>query len=268
MKTKILVACPTKGRYSTISKRTAKFLLHEDFIFDFKFFIEPQDFSEYSKIVGADNIVTIDKNDQGLHYAKKVIKEYCIENNYSYVFKIDDDVNNIRVPEAIGMKGKKTDFKIRVQRLNESIEKSIELLDEVDTVKAVGFWDGFAWRNYNGDMFPKINYRLQSNYIIRVEHLVTKVKSQYYEDFVTFIQILLNKGCTVTWGLCALDVDRVGQNKGGLQSFNRYKESLEEYKRLKEAYPCIIWKKVDKKYEQSSWLFEPNLTKTVKYLTK
>jgi len=264
---KILVACPSKARSETISKNTLKFIQNDYFSFDFKVFVEPQDHTKYRN--QTDQLIVLADNDQGLAYVKKTIQQYAINNKYDYVFKIDDDVNNIRLPELIGSKKNKIIidksqlFQKRVEALNLLIEDSLELFEEYNnTIGAVSLMYGSDFHAYTGQTWLSFNNRLQSNYIIKTSLLCNDIQAMCYEDFVTFLNVLANDYNTIRYGLTALEVEPVGKNAGGVQSFNRNKQSLVEMKLIQQKYPEVIWKKVEGK----GWDYEPDFraTKSIK----
>jgi len=264
---KILVACPSKARSETILKNTLKFLQNDYFEFDFKIFIEPQDKIKYQKLTG--KFFILSDNDKGLHFAKKSIQQYAIENNYDYIFKIDDDVNNIRLPELIGSKirkeivDKQTIFPKRVEALNLLINDSLEMFNEFNqTIGAVSIMYGSDFHAYTGEKWLSFNNRLQSNYIIKTDLFCSEIKAMCYEDFTTFLNVLSKGHNTIRYGLTALEVEPVGKNQGGIQNFNRKTLALKEMEQLKSAYPEVVWKKVENK----GWDFEPDFraTKSIK----
>jgi hypothetical protein len=59
---------------------------------DYKIVIEPQDYDSYCKVHSPDKLVLLDKNDGGLRYARKFIKQYSRAANEEKHWELDDDV--------------------------------------------------------------------------------------------------------------------------------------------------------------------------------
>jgi hypothetical protein len=59
---------------------------------DYKIVIEPQDYDSYCKVHSPDKLVLLDKNDGGLRYARKFIKQYSRSANEEKHWEFDDDL--------------------------------------------------------------------------------------------------------------------------------------------------------------------------------
>lgn len=264
---KILVCCPSKGRYSSIMRHTCRFLMHESFKYDWFVFVEPQDFDKYSKVLPSERLINVKQNDKGLFHAKKTMKIFAEKNGYDYIFKIDDDVNNIRIPELIGSKGKNTGLtkeeilSKRVNQLNNMLSDSLEMFDLLgDGVKGVTVMYGHQYNNYTGEKWLRLNNWLQSNYIVHKDFFAIDEHKNIkcFEDLITHYYILKQGYFTIKYGLTALDVMDVGKNEGGLQLFDRKSQAMNDKKEIEDLYPDISWKKVDGK----TWEYEPDFSHT------
>lgn len=90
---KLLIACPSKGRSHTIIKHTLSWMDVDKY--NFKLFVEPQDFIYYKQLAKPSSIVVIPKNGMGMGYLNYMIRKYALANNFDYVFRIDDDCKGI-----------------------------------------------------------------------------------------------------------------------------------------------------------------------------
>ena len=84
---------PSKGRSN--NRTTAKICKQENI--NYKVVVEPQDLLKYSQFHDDKNILVLDKNNQGLTYARNFIKNYSINAGELWHWQIDDDIYNFRV---------------------------------------------------------------------------------------------------------------------------------------------------------------------------
>lgn len=85
-----MICCiPTKGRPSTKT-----YELFESAGIDVYHFVEPQDVNKYSE---QPNVVSIQKNDKGISYARNFILDWAKENNQEWIVVCDDDVSGFGV---------------------------------------------------------------------------------------------------------------------------------------------------------------------------
>ena len=121
---------------------------------------------------------------------------------------------------------------------------------------------GSDFHYYNGYKWLSINNSLQSNYIISTEFLTyPEIHPQdrgTMEDFLTYVNLIKHGRTTLRYGLTAIEVDPVGKNEGGCQSFDRRQENKVLMEAISRKYPELCWKKVEGK----NWGFEPDFRKT------
>jgi len=82
------VYIPSKGRASSHS--TYDLCRAENI--PCKIVVEPQDYEQYVETVPHTHILTLDKNDQGIQYARSWIKRYSNNEGESYHWQMDDDM--------------------------------------------------------------------------------------------------------------------------------------------------------------------------------
>lgn len=259
----ILIAIPSKGRPKELFKDTYSFIKHSKF--DFKIFIEPQDHEEYLEFFDEKEIVILSENNRGLCFSKLEIFEYCKEKKYKYVFKMDDDICNLRVRNISKIKEKnEVDRKFRTENfLDTAIANSLNLLKK-DRVKGISFPYGNELRIEDENiLFTHFNKRFQSCYLVDVDFLFPypeHIYNQCFEDFDTFFNIIDLGYLIIRYEQLGIDCRPVGSNKGGIQSFNRAKIFQKTYEVMNKRYPYLIWKDVNKE-----WKKEPDLRRTKEF---
>lgn len=242
---KLLIAIPSKNRALTLFQNALRWV--EKTGIDYAVFIEPQDKERY-EIIRAKNVVFLAENDQGLGYAKQQIKEYALKNNYTHVFKVDDDVrgftnyrNRLKEPEEIAK---------HVNKILTDIERAFEKYPQI---KAVGF-------PYSFEMYDKkvweVTKRLQTSYVVKTEDWYVNPKVSTFEDMATGISIIAKGGLLMRYCMAGIDQGvKVGGGAGGCQSFDRAAQALVEVEEMRKIYPPLKFKKVDK-----PWKIEPDMS--------
>ena len=81
---------PSRKRADTIM--TAKLFQKEQM--PFKVVIEPQDEADYRKHFTDDELLVMDKNDQGIAYVRNFILENSVKNNEGFHWQFDDNIKN------------------------------------------------------------------------------------------------------------------------------------------------------------------------------
>lgn len=220
---------------------------------DYMVFVEPQDMNIYWNDgvapfpINPSNLYSIGKNNKGLGFAKNFIKKYALEHDYDLVFKVDDDTKGF------------TDY-----RKNSTPEESAEIVkgflklfeEEVwvhDEIKAVAF--PYSFQMFEKTKFQKVK-KVQSTYIVRTPFLSIEDKEfSVFEDFSVGLNIVVNNGIVTRYGMSGQMVGvPVGKGTGGLQDFNRAKMVEVEARLLREIYPPLIFRLVDK-----PWKIEPDM---------
>lgn len=245
---KLLIALPTKGRADTINKHTWSWLqyIKEQFVV----WVEREEFEEYSRIIPKDHLVVLPKSNQGLGYAKEQIKKFAEENEFEYIFKVDDDIAGWC--DATRGSSKKGEAGAKV--LKQALQDCIEELEKHPQVGAIGFpyrnemWDVKKWVSVNG--------RLQTAYISRTKDFHADKRISHFEDLAHFINLRAHNRSTLRYGLIGIDCEPVGKNAGGHQLMDRGTQAQSEIDLIRsEIYPALRVKRVFDK----AWNFEPDL---------
>lgn len=252
---KLLIAIPSKGRTNTIFKRTLRWVVRTGF--DVRVFVEPQEIEAYREAtrdanyqnrldLSDENFVDIGKNDQGLAYVKNFMKQYAIKNGYDLLFRMDDDILRFTG------RGKNLPDDLMIIKFSEMVGRCRVTFGRYPDVAGIGF--GYRNELFEPKEWSLINGRLQTCYIIRPEYIADGFNC--FDDFADYVNIRAQNKLTLRYGLLGIDAAGVGKEKGGLQSFDRNELAKADGLKLRELYPAMRFKKVDKK----SWSFEPILT--------
>lgn len=260
---KFLICIPSRNRAEKLFKNTYSFVQHSKY--PFKIFVEPSQQEQYLEFFDKSLLVIMKENNKGLCYAKKEMMEYALENGIEFILKMDDDINNIRVREISEIK--KTENVDRAYRakyfLDVAIKESLEVLKDFDEIKAVGYFYGQELREENAPTWISLNSRLQGTYIIKTKFLFPSpehIKSDGFEDFSTFFNIVDSGFFTIRHGKLGFDYKPTGVEPGGLQDFNRREIVNKSKEYLSNKYPYLKWKSVNK-----SWDWEPDIRATKEF---
>ncbi len=243
---KLLVAIPSKKRLDVLMANALAWIPQCDL--DWRVFVEPQDFEVYKESVAEERLVNIGANDQGLGFSKGVIKKYAQENGYTHIFKIDDDVKGFtRFRTVMRPVTKQREW---IQEVLAKIEKS---LIEYPQVKCVAFPYSFEMYDRKG---WEVTKRVQTAYIIETEWLYENPKVSVFEDFATGLSVLVQGGLIAKFCLAGIQMGvKVGGGTGGHQSYDRAEKAVMEGYELRNLYPPLNFRKVDK-----AWKIEPDMS--------
>jgi hypothetical protein len=241
---RVVSVVPSKGRPDALSAKTLSWLCLSKH--DFFVFVEPQDYEAYSKVVAQEQLVRLEKNDQGLGYAKASIESWLKDKNYDVVIKMDDDVRGWQ------KRSTKSTPEISAKLFDTAVADAIEAFGKYKDLAAVVF--PYRWELWSVKKWTGVNARCQTVYIVRKEFFRGDPRISTFEDFHTYMQIRAANKMTLRYGLIGIDND-VGKAAGGLQSFDRDALAKREIELLREVYPALEVKKVEGK----AWSVEPKL---------
>jgi len=237
---KPLIAIPSKNRPEILQKCVLSWVIYTGF--DYCVFVEPQDEQVYS-VLTPEHIEILPDNNRGLGYSKMHMLAYAKKYNYDLIFKIDDDVSGFK-GRGLHQSSKVVDnFKILMNDCLEVFEKHKE-------VKGIGFPyrnELFEIRKWTG-----VNQRFQTCYITRTDWWHADECISCFEDYAAYMYIRAKNGTILRYGKMGIDCLPVGEGTGGHQDFDRLQQAKNEIDYLKNLYPAIIAKKVDK-----PWRIEP-----------
>ncbi len=229
---KVLVAVPTYKRPYILEKRAWSFL--KDITeADVKIFCDPDEVMYYEQVVG-DKYVEGAKQGKpdGLIKQINFIGKYARDNNYDIVWKVDDKLTMHR-----GSVRKKDIAKYVNQYIKTIVQKFKEGADAIGTCKAREYLhskkQGFQLRYKPFDA----SYFIRSEYIDIDEEVFSMDELQFY-----FKLAVMGKHKIYTCFDMYID-NPMGKFGGGLQMFDRLKESQASWDKLVSTYPEIKEKK-------------------------
>ena len=134
----------------------------------------------------------------------------------------------------------------------ETLDKLIAAFREFPVLRAITF-------PYKFEMFEEIPWRvtkrIQTAYIVRTSDMHADPRISVFEDFAAGLSIVARGGVIQRYGLMGIDCGvKVGGGTGGHQSFDRSAKAKDEVALLKEIYPPLQFRKVEK-----FWEIEPDL---------
>lgn len=201
MEQEYTVYIPSKGRPTTGST----YLLCKNAGIPYKVVCEPQDFEAYSAEIGADNLVMLDKNDQGIQYARSFIKKYSTELGQEKHWQMDDDMKYFTT--RVNEKNVRTDI-LAVVSIVEAITK---LYSNV----------GISGITSNAFAFSKPR-KVQANRLAYGVVLVNNEIEQFWrpdtvEDWDYTLNMLEAGYCTLAFNHVNFVTPGTGTNAGGNQ---------------------------------------------------
>jgi hypothetical protein len=198
------VYVPSKGRSAT--RKTHRALTYIGV--PHRMVVEPQEYDKYAAVVDPSIILTLDKNDQGLHYARNWIWEHALSEGAEWFWQIDDNIegfhrynNNLRVPCMSGT----------IFRLAE------DFCERFENVGQGGFQYYMFMPRKQAHKFPPIflNTRIYSCTLNRAD-LPFRYRAFYNDDTDLSLQILKAGWCTILFNAFQADKIATMTVKGGL----------------------------------------------------
>jgi hypothetical protein len=246
---KILLAIPSKKRAHIL----AEYALHWVPLvgLPWRVFVEQEDFNDYVAAgVSREHLFVLPKSNCGLGFSKVWIKNYAQEHGYDAIFKVDDDVkgwSNFRKRQSAGESA---------VFLAEIIKKCERVMQEDDSVAGISF--PYSFQMFEQYEFKKTK-RVQTCYLFRTEFFHADERISVHEDFAVGLYAIVNGRQVLMCGLTGQELGvKVGGNKkdphGGHQALNRVRGAEEVQPYLREIYPPLQFREVDK-----PWKTEPDL---------
>lgn len=194
--------------------------------------VEPQDYEKYDSKYP--NLIKLDRDNQGLSYARNFIKKLAKEGGFKYHWQLDDDIKQFQVREN-GKNVKKDPL---------SIFNHIEsYIDQYVNIAIAGLRDCvFAWtQKYD----VSVNKLVASAFIVRSNTDIRWGKD-LIEDVDYCMQSLLSGYCTLIFNRLLYQKKPNAVAKGGqLSDSMKYYELLN--KNVVKKYPESFKLRLDKK---------------------
>tara|TARA_R100001443_G_scaffold116699_2_gene138109 strand:+ start:508 stop:1275 length:768 start_codon:yes stop_codon:yes gene_type:complete len=246
---------PSKGRAKT-SKLIQQINEHN---LEHKFFIEPQEYSDYKKIISKKNLINIESKNKGIAFVRQFILDYAIKNKIYRYWQLDDDI---------------TGFYYRVK--NKMIKKNILVLEKVEKQFSQQDYGVFAleYRQFAWSANKDIIENSYMDTCINVDANKAKEKNIKYRPLAfksdrDFGMQFIYHGCKIGRStLYAFSCPQNGSNKGGLYDEYNYKKGAKEKQAVEQLIKYwgseivkpitkkdgrndakIYWKKINNKQE-------------------
>jgi len=225
---KLLIAIPSHNRPYDIQKRCL-FWLKEISWFDWKVFVEPSQMMYYSQVLPPDKLVSTIEG-AGLNGQIRFIGRYAEENDYSHVFKVDDD-----------MMFKKDGLKKDViwQETQKALSLCIERMSFDRDIHCITFAKPLGYRYSPKSGFQLRKKPVYGNYLTKPSYLCNLNPDLKIMDDL-FISIdIVQAGYRIE--TCnELYEDAIShKNAGGLQSVDRDLLGRKTFVAAKKLYPQV-----------------------------
>ena len=253
---RLLIAVPSKNRYreDQIIRNTFSWLQYSEY--DFKIFVEPSEYENYCKAVGAKNVVSVEKNNINIGGSKCYIQKWALEHGYDLILKCDDDIWNWRDFKNgwFPYQGKTSGIPMKERKracaefvFDKAMEDSIQLFEQRPDVGCVSYFYGQMMFHKPGTKWTTFNCRPATVYMTRAELLAPERQSEIhqFEEFYSWYNMRKLGYVCPRYGLAGFHIDgNYASNSGGLQDFIRRKMTIESMKILNEIWPGeLIYKK-------------------------
>jgi hypothetical protein len=217
---------PSKGRSET--NLTPKILLNEGL--QFYLVVEPKDYDEYQKHFDPNIILVLPKNDGGVGYVRRFIKEHSTKNGDRYHWQIDDNIKG---------------FKVRMNNKNETSTANNNLTlveDFIDSHDNVGIGGlrhiVYAWTKTEDYTYNQqcvscviINNDIQSNW-----------RDDVIDDTDFSLQVLNEGFSTIIFNKLVMDKLPMKKLSGGCTELYYNDDTIRNRRqqRLKELWPNVF----------------------------
>lgn len=177
--------------------------------------VEPQEYLK-AKELGF-NVIVLDKNNQGITYARNFILNYARKNNYKYICMLDDDI-------------KQMGYIVKNDNANNSLKQSrkkdnyafIDALKYFLNAKTCGTmqYTQFAWSQIKPIVYNRGLEVVWFLYMPQLENVI--IEEDTIEDRDFSLDIILNHNIkTFRLNHHYFLVPTIGTNKGGIESETR-----------------------------------------------
>lgn len=227
---KILLVIPSYNRPYIIDKYSLFWL--KKCKFDWKIFVEPQQFKYYKQIAGPENLVQTE-NDCYKSGQLNMASEYAKANNYDLMFLIDDDMWFLK--NGI----KKSDAHLAVNDYLQQIVYAFESQPNLGIV-SIGSYLQHKFVKEGDANFKSKNKDCCGAMVVRTELVSYPDDVNHYTD----LYLQLN---SLSKGYYSYIYNSIYQNtpdnsyglEGGFQSFNRRLLCLSSFESIKKYYPEV-----------------------------
>ena len=233
MKNKYTIYIPSKKRSNNC--KTAIELQKEDI--NFKIVVEKNDLKNYLKFYNKKNIIVLDKENQGIAYARQFIKKYSSNKKELYHWQMDDDLSFLK---------RKNNKNIKCSALYNirKIEKYVQKYKNIGIASMRNSVFAFSLK-------PKysINRQCVTSFLIN-NKCKAKFRNNIIEDTDFNMQVLVEGWCTIIFNRLLFNNPPVAKNKGG-NTESHYAKITTLQKNLIKQWPKCFELKLDEKNGQT-----------------
>jgi len=201
---------PSKNRAGST---TTPQLLRESGV-SFYVLVEPQDYENYQKYHPDHELLMMDKNDQGIDYARNFAKNHATENGHTYHWQLDDDVKAFRV--RIDTKNLKTTG----AHVLSIVEKVTNLYSNIGT--AAPMYDTFA---YTVPTPIKLNKMVASVMLFKNDPEII-FRPMIIDDIDVTMQYLDKGYCTLVFARALASLPTTPNDTGGMGAEARVGQTM------------------------------------------
>jgi hypothetical protein len=221
-KPKYPIYIPSRQRADTLT--TAKLFQSENI--PFKVVVEPQDAEDYRKHFSDDNLLVMDKNDQGIAYVRNFIREHSIKSGAGFHWQFDDNIKNF----AIRQNDKNTpESTIKVLHIAETVN------DLYSNIGGVGLYhQAFAFSQTRPIL---VNKQVYSAMLLN-NSTECAFRDGTVEDTDYSLQMLTKKYCTLLFTMLIMNKATTDTMKGGNTEISYSGDGrLQRSLKLQELWP-------------------------------
>jgi len=199
---------PSRGRAKSC---TTPLALVEDGI-DFTLVVEPQEYNDYLSEFPSTSIVVLDKNDQGIVYARNAIKELSRARGDTYHWQFDDDLKYFR----LRIEAEKKNIIVKPSEAIGRVEEYVQQYTNIGIASPRHI--RFAY-TYDGRPGVSINCQCCSFLLIRNDNNI-RWRAGVIDDTDYSVQILASGLCTAVFNRIVYDCPPTLTEDGGMSDFS------------------------------------------------
>ena len=200
---------------------------------DVRVFCDKDEYMYYEQVAGDRAVIGADQGKpDGLIQQLNFIKEYAIEHKYDVIWKIDDKCE-LRKGNV-----SKKDIVPYIEKYVEEIKQKFK-----EGADAIGTCKSTEYRFAQQEGFIKRIRPFDASYFIKTELFGLDPEVFSMDELQVYFKLAV-LGRTNVYTAMSLYIDNpMGKHKGGLQSFDRLKESKKSWLKLVSTYTHIKEKK-------------------------
>lgn len=234
------VLIPSKARSKTCS--TCYQL--QKYNIPFYIFIYHEDFKDYNTYFSKNNLVIVPKNIRGLTPKRQYILDYAKQNNYSWFWMMDDDIDKLykRPIENITEQKSLPLISLNMKEFILSIEQFIQCIEDVNPKHTI-FEIGFKERAFGLQKNPiSVSTDVGPIHLFYSKNIQKKydLNMVALEDTDFSVQNINNGKINIKLNHFIFFAPKSGTNKGGLEKVYSESGKSKGVKQFQKKYPDLI----------------------------